>query len=174
MTGAGKGQSVARGTGTLSAANNLVAFEPSWFKRRFQYYCPYRRSRHSSVGIAMGYRVDGAGYIPGSARFFSSSYRPDRLWDPPRFLSSGYRGWVKRQGREFDHSPPSSAEVKNGGNIPPLSHMSSWHSAELIKHRDNFTFTLPVPIRMAVFQVVCFQRLFHENSTLFSTLSQHC
>jgi hypothetical protein len=27
---------------------------------------------------------------------------------------------VKRQGRETDHSPPSSAEVKKGGAIPPL------------------------------------------------------
>jgi hypothetical protein len=27
---------------------------------------------------------------------------------------------VKRQGREADHSPPSSAQVKNGGAIPPL------------------------------------------------------
>jgi hypothetical protein len=28
---------------------------------------------------------------------------------------------VKRPGREGDHSPPSFAEVKNGGTIPPLS-----------------------------------------------------
>jgi hypothetical protein len=27
---------------------------------------------------------------------------------------------VKRPGREVDHSPPSSAKVKNGGDIPPL------------------------------------------------------
>jgi hypothetical protein len=27
---------------------------------------------------------------------------------------------LKRQGREPHHSPPSSAEVKNGGTIPPL------------------------------------------------------
>jgi hypothetical protein len=27
---------------------------------------------------------------------------------------------VKRSGREADHSPPSSAKVKNGGNITPL------------------------------------------------------
>jgi hypothetical protein len=32
-------------------------------------------------------------------------------------------------GREANHSPPSRAEVKNGGTIPSLSHMSSWHSA---------------------------------------------
>jgi hypothetical protein len=36
---------------------------------------------------------------------------------------------VKRLGREADHSPPSNAEVKNGGAIPPLSHTSSQHSA---------------------------------------------
>jgi hypothetical protein len=36
---------------------------------------------------------------------------------------------IKRQGREADRSPPSSAEVNNGGAIPPLPHMSSWHSA---------------------------------------------
>jgi hypothetical protein len=36
---------------------------------------------------------------------------------------------LKRQGREADHSPPSSAEVKNGGAIPPLPHTSSWHGA---------------------------------------------
>jgi hypothetical protein len=32
---------------------------------------------------------------------------------------------VKRPGREADNSLPSSAEVKNGGVIPPLPHMSS-------------------------------------------------
>jgi hypothetical protein len=31
--------------------------------------------------------------------------------------------------REVDHSLPSSAEVKNGGAIPMLPHMSSKHSA---------------------------------------------
>jgi hypothetical protein len=44
-------------------------------------------------------------------------------------------------GCEADYSPPCSAKVKNGGAIPLLSHMSSWHCASLIKHRDKFTFT---------------------------------
>jgi hypothetical protein len=35
---------------------------------------------------------------------------------------------VKRPGRETDHSPPSSAEMKNGGAILQLLHMSSWRS----------------------------------------------
>jgi hypothetical protein len=29
---------------------------------------------------------------------------------------------IKRPGREADHSPPSTAEVKNGGTIPPRLH----------------------------------------------------
>jgi hypothetical protein len=35
---------------------------------------------------------------------------------------------VKRPGREVDHSSSSSAEVKNGGAIPPLPLTSSWHN----------------------------------------------
>jgi hypothetical protein len=42
-------------------------------------------------------------------------------------LSSRYWGlfpWrVKWQGHEADHSPPYSAEVKNGRAIPPLPHV---------------------------------------------------
>jgi hypothetical protein len=56
----------------------------------------------------------------------------------PGALSMG----VKWQGCEADHLPPSSAKVKKGGVIPPLPHMTSWHSVQIIKHRDNFTFYL--------------------------------
>jgi hypothetical protein len=45
---------------------------------------------------------------------------------------------VKQPGHETEHSPPSSAGVKNGEAIPPLPHMSLWYSAYLIKHRNNF------------------------------------
>jgi hypothetical protein len=48
---------------------------------------------------------------------------------------------VKRPGHEADHSPLSSAEVKNA-----WSHTSTPHYAFmawcLLKHKDNFTFTL--------------------------------
>jgi hypothetical protein len=41
---------------------------------------------------------------------------------------------VKRQEREIGHC---SAEVKNGGAIPPLPNSSSWCGAYIIKPRDN-------------------------------------
>jgi hypothetical protein len=41
-----------------------------------------------------------------------------------RMGTGGVSHWgVKRQGREADHSPPSSTEVKNGGAIPLLPHV---------------------------------------------------
>jgi hypothetical protein len=41
----------------------------------------------------------------------------------PGALSLG----LKRLGHEADHSPQSSAEVKNDGTTTPLSHMTSWY-----------------------------------------------
>jgi hypothetical protein len=50
---------------------------------------------------------------------------------------------VKRSGREADHSPPSSAEVKRGALLPLLQYVfMAWC---LVKHRDNFTFTFITP-----------------------------
>jgi hypothetical protein len=49
---------------------------------------------------------------------------------------------VKRPGREGDHSPPTSAEAKKIWmyiSTPPYAFMAY---AQLVKHRDNFTFTL--------------------------------
>jgi hypothetical protein len=49
---------------------------------------------------------------------------------------------IKWSEHEADRSPQSSAEVKNGGAIPPLLHMSSWRSASLVKQRENVTFLI--------------------------------
>jgi hypothetical protein len=78
-------------------------------------------SRDSSVGIALGYGLDDRDsrvrFPGGGWEFFSSPpLCPERLWGPPSLLSNEYRGslslGIKRPGRETDHSPPSSAEVK--------------------------------------------------------------
>jgi hypothetical protein len=51
---------------------------------------------------------------------------------------------VKWPRREADHSPPSSAEVKNAWSYTstPQNVFMAWC---LVKHRDNFTF-LPLPL----------------------------
>jgi hypothetical protein len=57
-----------------------------------------------------------------------------------------------RPGHEADHSPPSSADVKNAWSytsIPQYVFMA-WC---LVKHRDNFAFTLPLPL-LNIFKVI--------------------
>jgi hypothetical protein len=54
---------------------------------------------------------------------YSAASRPAFIQWVPRALSEG----VKWPGREADHSPPSSDEVKNDGSITPPPHTSSWH-----------------------------------------------
>jgi hypothetical protein len=66
----------------------------------------------------MGYGMDGRGSITGRGKVF------------PFSAASWPTQWVP--GREADQSPPPSAEVNNGGAIPPLTTLSSWYSAELI------------------------------------------
>jgi hypothetical protein len=47
--------------------------------------------------IVFDYGLDDRGSIPDRGRgFFLSSLRPDRLWGPPNFLYSGYRGLFPR------------------------------------------------------------------------------
>jgi hypothetical protein len=75
----------------------------------------YNLRRDSIVGIATGYGLDDRGVgirVPVESRIFSTLRRPDQLWGwVPGALSPG----VKRQGREADHSSPTSAEVKGIG-----------------------------------------------------------
>jgi hypothetical protein len=52
------------------------------------------------------------------------------------------------RGLETDHSPPSSAEVKNSVAIHPLSHTPPWHGAKFIKSRDNITFYYTKPLNI--------------------------
>jgi hypothetical protein len=85
-------------------------------------------------GIAACYGLNDRGVgvrVPIGSRIFSSSRLPDHIWGPPSLLSNGYRGAlspaIKRSGREADHSPPASAEVKNmwiHTSAPPYVFMS--------------------------------------------------
>jgi hypothetical protein len=64
---------------------------------------------------------------------------------PPIQWVSGALSWgVKRPGREADHSPPSSAKIKNASSYTstPQYIFTVWC---LVKHRDNFTFIVSLP-----------------------------
>jgi hypothetical protein len=75
---------------------------------------------------------------------FSPSPCPYRLWGPPSLLFTRYQLTlsleVQRTGRESDHSPPSSVEVKNVWSYtstPPIR-LHGMCSVEKEKHMDNF------------------------------------
>jgi hypothetical protein len=92
-------------------------------------------SRDISIGTVTGYGLYGRGSIPvRNKKFFSTSHHPERFWVPPSLALNGYGGsfpGAKRQGRESDHSPPSNAEAKNSGAIPPLHSLICLHSMVL-------------------------------------------
>jgi hypothetical protein len=81
----------------------------------------------------MGYGLDGQGSIPGRGKIFlfSTASRPvlGPTQPPIQWIPVVISPGVEQPGCEADHSPPSSAKVKNGGAIPPLPHKSSHHSA---------------------------------------------
>jgi hypothetical protein len=96
-----------------------------------------RASRDSSVGIATEFKFRQGQEIslcPTAYRLALGPNQPPIQW-VPGCLSL----WVKRPAREAD--PPSSGEIKNGGAVPLLPYTSSWRGAQLIKYRDNFTFS---------------------------------
>jgi hypothetical protein len=84
----------------------------------------------------MGWTVRGSN--PSSGKRFSPPKRPDRLWGPPSLLLKGYWGSfpeVTWSVREVNHSPPSSAEVKNEWrytSAPP--YILSWRGTQLPCH----------------------------------------
>jgi hypothetical protein len=80
-------------------------------------------SRDSSVGIATGYWLDDTGFdsrqkedfsLLHSAQAGSGAYPTSYPMGTRSFFPEGKAGGR----READHSPPASAEVKNGGPIP--------------------------------------------------------
>jgi hypothetical protein len=105
-----------------------------------------------SVGIGQatvwktGVRFQAEAIFPISAasRPVLRPIQPPIQW-VPGVLSLG----VKQQQREADNLPPSSAQFKNGGAIPPLP--KSWRSVQIITHRGKFTqFHCCLPVQSSV------------------------
>jgi hypothetical protein len=91
------------------------------------YFSHICKSRDSSDGMETGYGFDGQGLIPARTFLHSIQTGSGANLDSCPVGTRGSFPWVKQPEREADHSPPSSAEVKNDGAIPPLPHISSSH-----------------------------------------------
>jgi hypothetical protein len=81
----------------------------------------------SLVGIATGYWLESHCSIPDRAKNCSPSrsVHTDSGATQPHIqcVPGAFSPGVKR---EADHSPPCSAEFKNGGAVPPLSNTSAY------------------------------------------------
>jgi hypothetical protein len=82
-------------------------------------YLNYSKSRDSSVGIALGYGLDDRGFrvrFPAGLGIFlfttASRTALGPIQPPIQWVPGAVSLEVEWPGREADHSPPSSAEVK--------------------------------------------------------------
>jgi hypothetical protein len=90
-------------------------------------------SRDSAVGVATGYGLDDSEVgvrVPVGSRIITSPRRPNGFGvhptSYPKGTGSSFPG-VKRPGREVNHSPPTSAEVKKMWiytSTPPYAFMA--------------------------------------------------
>jgi hypothetical protein len=102
----------------------------------------YPKSRDGSVGIAMGYGLDDRGsrflFSAGGVGIFlfitTSRMSLGPTQPPIQWVSGALSLGVKRQGREADHSPPSSAVVKECVELYFHSpNTPSWRGAQFKK-----------------------------------------
>jgi hypothetical protein len=85
---------------------------------------------NSVFGIALGYGLDDRGGL-GIFLFTTASRKVLRPTQPPIQWAPGVLSLgVKRPGREANHSPPSSAEIKNAWSYTStLPNRSLWCDA---------------------------------------------
>jgi hypothetical protein len=93
----------------------------------------FSRSQDSSVDIVMRCGLGSQGSPTGLGKRLSLLHSGQSSHEAhPASYSVGTRGSFpmdKAAGAWSYHSPPSSAELKNSGAIPPLPQTYSWHGA---------------------------------------------
>jgi len=72
------------------------------------------KRRDGSVGIATGYGLDGPGIESRCGEIFRTVQTSPEAHPASCAMDTGSFQGVKRPGRDVDHLPPSSAEVKEG------------------------------------------------------------
>jgi hypothetical protein len=115
--------------------------------------CKYRRVKYF-FSIMLGYGLDSQGlrvtFLVGAGNFSLHHHVQNGSWDHPASYPMGTRDSFpggKVVGREADHSPPSSAEVKECVELYLHSPNTPSRHGILLrrKHRGNFTFTFILP-----------------------------
>jgi hypothetical protein len=121
---------------------------PRSLLRKYRYVPLMGRSSDSSVGIALACGLDDrcsrVRFSAGAGNFSLHHRIQNGSGAHPASYPMGTRNFslgVKQPGREANHSPPSSVEVKNSWSYTstPQCVFMAWC---LVKHRDNFSFTL--------------------------------
>jgi hypothetical protein len=75
----------------------------------------------SEIILCIFFKHDSVGIAPGFFTEFRKTLGP--IEPPIRWVPWSIYQRVRKPVRETDHSPPSLAEVKNGGAIPPFSYL---------------------------------------------------
>jgi hypothetical protein len=122
---------------------------------------PLKTSRDSSVGIATGYGAGlprGQSSSPGGGKNFHFSTSSIPALGPPASYSMGAGALspgVKRMGREADHSPPPSAEVKKTLSLYIHSPIRL-HGVVLnqLRTRTALPFIFTYPLKSTIFWVL--------------------
>jgi hypothetical protein len=95
------------------------------------------REQGALSGIALGYGMDDPGFESRQRLeifLFTTASRPAlrSIHLPIQWVPAALSLRIKRPGRETDHSPPSSAEIKNAWcYTSPLPNTPSWRGAQL-------------------------------------------
>lgn len=91
------------------------------------------KNHDSPIGIAKGYVLGGRGSTPGKENKFSVLHSVETGFaaHPASYAmnTGAFPPGIKRLKVESDHSPPSSAEFKRDGVVPPITHTTPWHGA---------------------------------------------
>jgi hypothetical protein len=126
-------------------------------------------SRDSSVGIALSYglqgRVSSFRFLAGAVNFSPHHGVQNGSGTHPASYAMGttVSMGVQRPGRQTDHSPPYSAEVKESVELYIHSHNApSWRDARLKKHTDDFTFIYVLNSNLS-FKILCHPSFLNER-----------
>jgi hypothetical protein len=98
---------------------------------------------------------------------FRTALRPNQ--PPIPWVEGAFFPGVKRQGREADHSPPPSAEIKNAWSytFTPRYVFMAWC---LLKLRDIFTFTFMDFYNQTFKSISCFSHAYPACFTLLDLI----